>query len=375
MSLVVDEHREYLSDAVRLAAYDAAIRHLVHPGDVVVDLGAGSGILGLFACRAGAARVYAVEPTGLIEFARAIAVENGVADRIRWIRTHAEDLALPEPADVLVGDFAGRMGFEAGVFELYPHARRWLKPGGRVIPSEITIAAAPVEDAVAHVTAAFWCAPVAGFAMTRALEWSFNTGYPVRFEASQVLGAPVSAPFDTMASPPLLRIGGVSRIARAGLVHGVGAWFSAAMAPGVEMTNAPGAAARIGRRNVFLPLERPVAVAAGDAVEIAIGVRPADMLVNWTVTFPAVAGSRERHSTLNGMLLSREDLRAGDPDLRPRLTRRGEGRRTLLDLCDGTRPLREIERAMFERHRDLFPTRAEAEAFVAEVLTRYAEFD
>lgn len=375
MSLVVDEHREFLSDPARLAAYEAAIRHLVRPGDVVIDLGAGTGILGLFACRAGARRVYAIEPTGLIEFARGIAAENGVSDRIEWMHKAAADAHVPEAADVLVGDFAGRMGFEAGVFELYAHARRWLKPGARVIPSSIAIAAAPVHDPAAHANAAFWRAPVAGFRMTSALRWSMNTGYPVRFEEAQVLGTAVTAPFDTTTAPPLLEITGRSRATRDGVMHGVGAWFSAAMGGGVVMTNAPGAAARIGRRNVFLPLETPLTLGAGEEVDIRVRVRPADMLVSWTVTAPGGAGAVERRSTLHGMLLSRDDLRATDPALRPRLSPRGEGRRTILELCDGAHTLADIERAVFERHRDLFATPAESAAFVAEVTTRYAEFD
>ena len=55
MSLVLDEHREYLSDRNRLDVYARAIAELVKPGAVVVDLGAGTGIMGLLACRAGAA--------------------------------------------------------------------------------------------------------------------------------------------------------------------------------------------------------------------------------------------------------------------------------------------------------------------------------
>jgi protein arginine N-methyltransferase 1 len=371
MSLVVDAHREFLSDAVRLSAYEAAIRQQVRAGDIVVDLGAGSGILGLLACRAGAARVYAIEPSGLIELARAIAAENGVADRIRWINRAAAEVALPERADVLVGDFAGHMGFEAGVFALYAFAPRWLKPDARIIPSSITILASCVEDPVAHANATFWRAPIAGFAMTSALDFSLNTGYPIRFDPSQVIAPAVaSAPFDTVSAPALLRVDGTTSAAKSATVHGIGAWFSAALAPGVEMTNAPGAAARLTRRNVFLPLEQPVAVQAGDRVEISLRVRPADMLVNWTVR---IGGAVERHSTLHGMLIAREQLRAGDPALRPKLTARGEGRRTILELCDGTRTLRQIEQGVFERHRNLFASAADAEVFVAEVMTRYAD--
>ena len=75
--MILDEHRQYLSDSVRVAALSAAIHRVVKPGDIVVDLGAGTGILGLVACRAGASRVYAIEEGGMIEVAREIARANG----------------------------------------------------------------------------------------------------------------------------------------------------------------------------------------------------------------------------------------------------------------------------------------------------------
>jgi hypothetical protein len=75
------------------------------------------------------------------------------------------------------------------------------------------------------------------------------------------------------------------------------------------------------------------------------------------------------------MLLTREDLRSNDPASHPRLTPRGEARRTLLELCDGRHPLEEIEREVQRRHPQLFASAAEAQAFVAEVVTRYGAFD
>jgi protein arginine N-methyltransferase 1 len=87
MSEVLDEHRLYLSDAVRVRAYERAICAIVRPGDVVLDLGAGTGVLGLLACRAGARRVYAVDGGGILGVARALARANGVADRITHVST------------------------------------------------------------------------------------------------------------------------------------------------------------------------------------------------------------------------------------------------------------------------------------------------
>ena len=88
-------HRTMLLDRVRDDAFLAAITSTVKPGDIVLDFGAGAGILSLFAARAGATRVYAVERTETARLTRRIAARNGLAGRISVLQADMEGLEVP----------------------------------------------------------------------------------------------------------------------------------------------------------------------------------------------------------------------------------------------------------------------------------------
>ena len=381
MSLVIDEHREYLSDGHRLGAYARAIAETVRPGDTVLDLGAGTGILGLLACRAGAAKVYALEVTSLVGLTRAVAQANGFADRIHHIKEFSTHAVLPERVDVVVCDQIGRFGFDAGVIEYFDDVRRrLLVPGGRLVPSALELWVAPVDCPEAHAHVEFWRTEPGAFDMSPARTHAVNTGYPRHLLPGELVGAPaVAGRIDlTRDAARPFRLDAVLVVARPGTLHGIGGWFSATLSPSVTMTNSPLAADRINRRNVFLPIDRPVDVTPDDEVRVALQLRPEDSVLVWTVSVsragdPDRPRARFTHSTWRGMLFDRRDLDRVAPAHRPRLTPRGRARLSVLELADGGRTVDAIEREVHRRHADLFASAEDAAVFVAEVLTRYSD--
>ena len=107
----INYHLSMLVDDVRTGSYGQAISKMVKTGDVVVDVGCGSGILSFLACRAGAKHVYAVENEAVIEMAKLVAAKNGLQNRITFFNDVSFAVELPEQADVIVTETMGTFGF------------------------------------------------------------------------------------------------------------------------------------------------------------------------------------------------------------------------------------------------------------------------
>ena len=138
-------HVEMLNDRTRTSRLIAGIQEVVKPGDIVVDIGTGTGVLAVAAARAGARHVYAIEATNFGEFAREVFEANKVADRVTLIEGWSTQVSLPELADVLVSDIIGSEPLAENVLEITADAvKRLLKPSARLIPNKVKIFGLPV---------------------------------------------------------------------------------------------------------------------------------------------------------------------------------------------------------------------------------------
>ncbi len=382
MSRQLDEHREYLDDRRRVEAFASAIAAAVRPGDVVVDLGCGTGIFGLLACRAGAARVYAIDQTDMAEIARALAAANGFGDRVTAVRGFSMDVALPERADVIVSDQIGHFGWEAGVLEFFHDAKRRLaKPDARFVPRRVDLWLAPIESSEAWAEMSFWRTAPFGFDMSAAQRIADNSGYPRQIDPSSLLGPAIrAASLDPTADNGHFTATADLTIDRPGTLHAIAGWFSAELGDGVVVTNAPGDPGRIDRRQALFPIGVASTLQPAQTVRVAMTIRPRDLLVKWTVDIPGdgdAAGGRRptriARCTFDGMPISPDDVRRLAPSFVPRLTPRGAARRLVIEAIDGCHSIGDIEALVFERHRELFAAEADAAVFVAEVVSRYTE--
>jgi protein arginine N-methyltransferase 1 len=138
-------HIAMLDDHTRTRAFLAAIREVVTPDDIVVDIGTGTGVLAVAAAQAGAKHVYAVEATSMADIAMQVFEANHVANRVTIVRGWSTHIDLPQRATVLVSEMIGNDPLDENLIAITRDAvQRLLQPGARLIPSRIRIYGLPV---------------------------------------------------------------------------------------------------------------------------------------------------------------------------------------------------------------------------------------
>lgn len=373
---LLDLHRTLLADHSAQEAYRQAISRSVRPGDVVLDLGTGSGIHALFACRAGARKIYAVDQHEFIEVARRVCQANGCSDRIEFLHGPAAEVRVPEPADVVIGHHGLRE-----LFELFPLAReRFLRPGGILIPMRIEFFCAPLDSPAAHDrVVSFWeqerfglsFSPVSTYAINQAHDWQVQPGEQLGNQTS--LG---SLDLGTVQDASFCGTGQTT-VTRAGTLHGLGFWITQWLTSEISVSTAPPCSVSPDIwGHEFLPIKTPLPVAVGDTVEMRLhaGSGGWGKLWKWEVEVRASGTSapvRFVHSNFFDSLLSKEALRKQTGDYQPRLTARGDVVRFVLESCDGKQSLRWIEEEVVKRFPDAFITPSEAAGLVAGLLSKY----
>eukprot|EP00041_Stephanoeca_diplocostata_P012417 m.207931 g.207931 ORF g.207931 m.207931 type:complete len:353 (+) comp18950_c0_seq3:199-1257(+) len=143
-------HEEMLKDEVRTLTYRRSIFQNEHQfkGKVVLDVGCGTGILSMFAAKAGAQHVYAIECSSIANQAKQIIKDNGFSEVITIIHGKCEEVELPvEKVDIIISEWMGYALLYESMLNSVLYARdRWLVPGGKLLPDRAQIKLSGIED-------------------------------------------------------------------------------------------------------------------------------------------------------------------------------------------------------------------------------------
>jgi len=373
------EHWQMLADHVRGAAYEEALRRSVGSESTVLDIGTGTGAFALLACAFGARHVYAVEYDDSIEVARTLARENGVIDRITFIRGLSTDVSLPEGVDVIVSDLRGVLPLHGRHLPSVADARRrFLNPGGVLIPRSDTIWAALLQSAETYRALVAPWREGGRFDLEPARRLAVNRWSKIRAMPDQLLGGP--QPWVTLdyARIDEANVAGDLHVTvqKPGVAHGWCLWFESTLVDGVAFSSAPGQPELI-YGNGFFPLTDPVAVDAGDVVSLSLQANLVGNEYVWrwatVVREGGEAGATKaafNQSNFQAAPLSVDELSRGSTDAIPTLSEDGRVDQTILSLMSGELSIGAIAERVAATFPARFPAGRDALPRVREIARR-----
>lgn len=284
---MIEPQRKLLGDRIRNSAFAEAIRRSVRPGARVADLGTGTGFLAVLAERAGARSVWACDAhAGVVGLARQVVKENACR-HIRFAVGHSTELAPPAPVDVVIAEILGNLAGEEHLVEALGDARRWLAPGGTMIPCRVTQLICPVVDPTAQ-RGVDVVADDDGVRLGAVRRKTLGNVYVRTLQPAWLLaGGAAAQAVDEVRFPgdnPSRRRGIVAwDLASAGPLHGLALWWEAELVPGVILSTSP-LAPPTHWEQIYLPLEGPLDTRAGDRLEVELSTDTrwdAGCVVSW----------------------------------------------------------------------------------------------
>lgn len=245
----LDPHDRMLADDVRVDTYHEALTKLIEPGDVVVDIGAGTGILSYWAAKAGAEKVYALDYSTLLETADELVRANGVSN-VEFVPTHSRDFAPELKVDKIIHEQMGVQLFNEDMMENLVDVRdRLLRPGGRIVPNLFELFIDPVQLDDEYWLPFVWERTIHGFdpGLLRNRKDTEAPGYflhrfrPNDFSHFLSASEPVlTVDVETVASPELpQRLSWRREVTRDGRLDGFGMWFIARFDDEIELSTSP----------------------------------------------------------------------------------------------------------------------------------------
>jgi len=278
----ISVHKLMLRDKIRCESFAKALRELVTPDSVVLDIGAGTGILSIFSAQAGARITYAIERTRTAELAKCIIAENQLSDRIKVFQADMESVELPEQVDLIVSEWLGGYGVDENLLPVVVQARdRWLKPDGIMIPGAVSSWIVPSFDDELEKDVQFWSQQPYGVELsaigdnvTHQLQCCRNNVKQEHILSDPCLMWEIDAKTISLETATNVFESKTTFVcSRSGLCNSFAAWFEAYLSPDNILSNRPSTDYTHWGRWVF-PIGKTIQVEKGSQIDLRFSLRP-----------------------------------------------------------------------------------------------------
>lgn len=348
-------HGAMLADKVRMESYRKAIHETVKRGDIVCDIGTGSGILAFFALQAGAEKVYAIEQNEIIKEAKKIAELNGLEKRIIFIKNRSDKVELPEKVDVITSELIGFFGLEENLHRFKIDARnRFLKPDGRLLPRWLELYLVPVEsEEIWNKTAGLWSKDFYGVDFSGPRKKAASQRFLIDCSNKIHELAPLAmiSRFDFFKIENLPSTFTAKFISdKKGYLHGLTGYFKAGLSENTVLSTSPHEPCTHWQQ-VFFPMEDAIAVIEGDEITCTMKAIPHGEQVFWQWDTQVLRKDHKLASFSQGNFnIPKSDLVLGRGDFKPGLLEEAGILQRVLSLCDGKRTMKEISEIIFTEY-------------------------
>jgi protein arginine N-methyltransferase 1 len=269
-------HHLLLRDEVRTNAFRRAINATIRKGDIAIDLGAGTGLLSIFAAKSGAKKVYAIErDEQLCTIIEELAAANSVDDVVEVICGDSDLVSLPELADVLICDAMGFFGISYEMKSFFNARKNLVREDARLIPEAVEMWAAPIRADDVYEYLDIGRNNNYGLNLTTLGCISLSSIHSIMSDESNIVARPVLLRTFDMNVSNSVRVAFDAEwdVTSDGPVHGLLGWYRARLSKAVSLSSGPWQPRPMGRARL-LPFHEAIMMKEGESLKAGADISP-----------------------------------------------------------------------------------------------------
>lgn len=381
MPYSLSDYCDMVADSVRINAYRDALKQVITPESTVLDIGCGSGIFCLLACKMGARHVYGIEPDSSIHMAKKLMKANGFSDRSTFYNLTTEEVTLPEKVDIIISDLRGALPLYGHHLKIINDARtRFLKQGGALIPQSDRLYMAPISDSTLYDSLNHtWLNDFEkGLDFSVLLDtfsdhWQCVTLKPEAVRGTHQLWGELDY---TSPLPESVKKDAEWTFTTPQTLHGIGVWFDCTTWKDIGFSANPSAKNRPSvYGNAFFPFKKPLTLAPGDtlAVNMAAHQLESDFVINWeTKHTHGNQVSTFKQSSMTAEIPTADSLKRRADNYIPNLSTYGHIELSILTGMKANKSLGDIAHELADQFPEQFSTWHKALTHVGTIASAYS---